>query len=85
MNENFLVEIIGEIDTELLEDNYMEEDMKHAPADFMEVTLARGRQRLHHNLLKAAGITAGSLFAAGGVILAIKFKRGSLVLPVLKK
>lgn len=85
MNEGLLVWMMGNINAELLEDEYMEDDLQTSPC-FMEEVTKRDRQTFYHNALKVlAGVTAGSLLAAGGVVLAIKLRKGSPVLPLIKK
>ncbi len=86
MNEGLLTWMMGNINAELLEDEYMENDLQTIPPYFMEEVTKRDRQTFYHNTLKVlAGVTAGSLLAAGGVVLAIKLRKGSPMLPLIKK
>lgn len=78
MNESLLIDLVGQIDAGLLDDEYMENDLEEAPS-----YLVKGI--LQSNVMKVvAGFTAGSLIATGGIILAIKLHKGGLILPLIK-
>lgn len=85
MNEGMLVDLIGEVDASLLEDDYVEEDLEKYPGFFMSEIFDKQKNFFHHKAMKIlAGVTAGSLIATGGIILVIKLHKGNFTLPLIK-
>ncbi|WP_143147870.1 hypothetical protein [Parasporobacterium paucivorans] len=65
-----MADLIGMLDAAMLDDDYVEEDLEIH------------RDRSHVRLF--AGITAGSIIAAGGIFLALKLQGKGILNPLLK-
>ncbi|MGB4657560.1 MAG: hypothetical protein WBI07_00085 [Mobilitalea sp.] len=86
MNEGLLVVMMGEIDPSLLEEESMEADLEKEISPFLDEAVNWEKPESHHTMAKVvAGITAGSLIATAGIILVIKFHKGKLEFPFMKK
>jgi len=86
MNEGMLVVMMGEIDPSLLEEESMEMDLENGISPLLDEYAAWYKSESHHTMAKVvAGITAGSLIATAGIILVIKFHKGKIEFPFIKK
>ena len=76
MEESRLVDLFGLLAPSLLEEDFLERDLKASAPSFLTSLKGKTEKRFHNRVLwLAAGITAGSIAATGGILLAVRRKK----------